>query len=284
MVTEAKLESVDGYTIVDIEGAARLVGPVRSAKKVLQRTTTDLVRHATYSCAIHGLDASGAATALNHDRTSDDQTPIATFAAEVRAWAKANNFTGAISLGLAAEEIGETLSPTAANAAELAAASAVSCLSPDAQTIVIASNGDEPALQAALATRSATVEPDLAAALASGADALFVRGKTGMLDHAVLEDTSVKAIIGLQPLTTTARGLAVSSRAGAIVVPDFLCAAGPTLGALGHSLDEITTMTSAAMSKLEGAGVDMFVAASKLAEDHLRTMTDNMPFGRPLAP
>ena len=282
MVTEQKFETVDGYTIVDIDEAARIVGPVRSAKKVLQRTTIDLVRHATYSCAVHGLDATGGAAALNHDRASDDQSPIATFADELAAWANERTFIGAMSLGLGADEVGPTLSSTAASATEMTAASAAACVPDGAAIVVIVSDGDEPALQAALT--DATIEPDLATALTSGADAVLVRGKTGVLNHAVLEDTNAKMIIGLQPLTTTARGLAVAGRAGAIVVPDFISAAGPTLAALGWSAEDISANTTSVLNTLSGHGFDLFVAASEHAETHMRTMTTELPFGRPLAP
>lgn len=282
MVTEQKFETVDGYSVVDIDRAPRLVGPIRSAKKVLQRTTIDLVRHATYSCAVHGLDASGAAVALNHDRSGDDQTPIATFASELATWADAHSFVGAMSLGLSAEEIGATLSPTATIAIETAAASAAACVPDGAASVVIVSDNDETALHVAL--NDATIETDLRAALTSGADAVVVRGKTGVLDHAALKDTNVKAIIGLQPLTTTARGLAVASRAGTIIMPDFISAAGPVLAALGWSTEEIAQRTKTLLGSLTGHGFDLFVAASEHAETHLRTLSDTLPFGRPLAP
>jgi|GEM_PF-5890141 len=282
MVTEQKFETVDGYSIVDIDGAAKVVGPIRSAKKVLQRTTIDLVRHATYACAVHGLDATGGAVALNHDRAAEDQSPIATFADELTTWAEANSFIGAMSLGLGANETGPTLSEMAGNAVEMTAASAAACVPDGAESVLIVSDGDEPALQAALA--DATIEADLAAALTSGADAIVVRGKTGALNHDVLKDTNVKMIIGLQPLTTTARGLAVAGRAGTIIVPDFVSAAGPVLAALGWSADDITANTTSLLGSLTGHGVDLFVAASEHAETHMRSLTDSLPFGRPLAP
>ncbi len=284
MTTESKLETVDGYTIIDIDGAARLVGPIRSAKKVLQRTTIDLVRHATYACAVHGLDAAGAAAALNHDRSGEDHSPIATFADELAAWAEVNTFVGAMSLGLSADEVGATLSPAATAAEDTVAASAAECVPDGADNVVIASDIEESALALALGNLNVTVESDLGAALTSGADVVFVRGKTGVLNHQVLEDTNAKTIIGLQPLTTTARGLAVAGRAGAIVVPDFISAAGPVLAALGHSADEIVELTKTLLGNLTGHGVDLFVAASEHAETHMRTMTNSLPFGRPLAP
>ena len=286
---ETKFETVDGYSLVDIEKAERLVGPVRSAKKVLQRTTEDLIRHATYACAIHGINASGAAAALNYDRAAEDQSPIAAFAEELKSWATKSGFVGVTGLGLGAGEIGSTLHSTAASSAELVAASAVGSIPTTTGTIVIASDGDEPALHSQIAaiipSASVRVEPDLSAALASEADAVFVRGQTGVLDHEVVAETNVAYLVGLQPLTTTARGLAVASRAGAIVVPDFITAAGPYLAALvGLEADAIMAATSSLMVTFGSLDTNLFVAASEHAETHLRTWTTDIPFGRPLAP
>lgn len=283
---EQKFETVDGYGMVDIEGAPLVVGPVRSAKKVLQRTTEDLIRHATYALAIHGIDGCGGAAALNHDRAADDQSPLETFVAELETWAASATFTGTTGLGLGAAEIGPTLHPSASMANELVAASAAACVPSTASTIVIASDGDEPALTQRLGDQSAIVEPDLAAALLSGADVVFVRAKTGALNHEVLGEVTARRIIGLQPLTTTARGLAVAGRAGAVIVPDFISAAGPYLAADGRerSADDVAAATAATMTTLDGSDTDMFVRACALAEDHLRTWTSDLPFGRPLAP
>lgn len=282
MAEENPLSTVDGYTIVDIPEASRLVGPVRAAKKVLQRTTADLVRHATYACAVHELDAAGAAAALNHDRAGEDQTPIAAFAEELNGWAEAHTFVGSVGLGIEPAEAGRVLSvsPEVAKAATIASATA--CAGGGA-TVSIVSESEEAELISALGDVTVDLECDLDRALKAGADVVMVRGKMGVLDHSALGDTNAKLIIGLQPLTVTARGLAVASRAGAIVVPDFISAAGPTLAALGHDPERIREMTTSVVSALTGHGVDLFVAASERAEAHLSTLTDNLPFGRPLA-
>ena len=284
MTEELRLSSVDGYTIVDVAGTEWKVGPIRSAKKVLQRTTIDLGRHTTYTCATQRLDACGAAAALNFDRAGEGETPFAAFAKELDDWAEPNKFVGSIAMGLSREEAGPALQPTAEQAIEMVAYSAAACVPPDATSILIASDGDEPALRTALGEREVTVEADLAEALSQDIDVLFVRGKTGCLDHQALEATKAKTIVGLQPLTTTARGLAVAGRAGAVVIPDFISAGGPTLAALGLSPAEITSETSAAIARLTDAGIETFVNACELAEQHLATITEKLPFGRPLAP
>ena len=290
MVTETKFETVDGYSIVDIEGAARTIGPVRSAKKVLQRTTIDLVRHVTYALAIHGHDASGAAVALNHDRAADDQSPIGAFASELEGWSAEANFTAHAGLGLGANEIGPTLHRSAEIASELVAGTAVASIPDDSSRIIIASDGDEPALRAELSRTlpdaEVSVETDLAAALASGADVVFVRSKLGGLHHDSLAETDVARIVGLQPLTTTARGLAVASRQGTVVVPDFISAAGPYLATLDDDAtpETIAAATRAVLRRLDAAKPTMFIDACELAETHIGTWATELPFGRPLAP
>ncbi len=284
MTEENKLNSVDGYTVVDVPAATRLVGPVRCARKVLPRTTIDLVRHVTYTCAVHQLDASGAAAALNHDRASDDQSPIAAFANELATWAQTRNFTGSTGIGIGNDEAGSTLPVSTEAAAAATIAAAVASVPGGAETIVIVSDAEEEALVSALGDASTSIEADLATALASGADAVLVRGTTGDLNHDVVAQANAKTIIGLQPLTTTARGLAVAGRAGAIIVPDFISAAGPVLAALGHRAEHIGEMTSSVMDALRGHGVDLYVAACERAETHLQTLTNELPFGRPLAP
>jgi hypothetical protein len=290
VVTETKFVTVDGYSIVDLGGAVRTVGPARSAKKVLQRTTIDLVRHATYALAIHGHNACGAAVALNHDRSADDQSPIAAFASELQRWSVDAKFTAHIGLGLGANEIGPTLHPSAAIASELIAASAVASIPDDSSVIIIASDGDEPALQAELAgafpKAAVAVEADLAAALASGAEVVFVRTKLGELHHDALAETNVRRIVGLQPLTTTARGLAVASRHGTTIVPDFISAAGPYLAALDDDVtpETIAAATRSVIAGLGASGTTMFIDACEVAETHIRTWASEPPFGRPLAP
>lgn len=277
--------------MIDVAGASKAIGPVRLAKKVLQRTTEDYIRHATYALALHEIDGCGGAAALNHDRAAEDQTPIETFAEELSTWAASASFVATTGLGIGASEIGPTLHASAAMSAELIAASAAACIPADTSTIVIVSDGDEPTVRNHLAS-SATVSviPEWATALTTGADVLLARGKTGSLNHDVASESNVGRIISLDPLLTTPRGLAVASRQGSIIVPDFLSASGAYLAALSTSgsldelVDEITRSTHAAVERIGDVGVGMFVRASELAEDHLRTWTSALPFGRPLAP
>lgn len=286
-----KFETVDGYGMLDVAGAPLAVGPVRSAKKVLQRTTGDLIRHATYALAVHGIDGTGAAAALNHDRSAADPAEFETFAAELETWAASVSFRPVNGIGLSPEEIGPALHASAATSAQLLAASAVAAAGAIGRA-TIASDGAEAELLAELSAQQieATVTDDLAAALTSEVEAVFVRSSAGALHHEALADCNVGRIIGLQPLTTTARGLAFAGRNGSVIVPDFVSAGGLTLaasfdaGTADEALDRVRSDTADVAGALATEGTNTFVAACERAEAHLRTWTDELPFGRPLAP
>ena len=290
-----KFEAIDGYALIDIDGATRAVGPVRRAKKVLQRTTEDLIRHATYAAAFHNVAASGGAVALNLDPAADDQSPLTNFVDEASAWAMTTGFIGTALMGLGAEQ-GSVLTHESLHMSQelLAASAAASAGSVADKNVAVVSEWDEAALTTYLDKAADVSSYPLEDALQSSADIVFVRGKTGVINHEVVAECNVGAIVGLQPLTTTARGLAVASRAGTVIVPDFISAAGPVLAALSSTAlsstadatalsAEVASMVTEAMTSVN-RGTDLFVEACVAAETFMRTWTDKLPFGRPLAP
>lgn len=283
-IARATFETVDAYAIVDVPHAPLTIGPVRCAKKVLERTTVDLVRHATYAAASHGQEASGAAVALNHDRASADPEVFERFGAELARWAEESRFRAVDGLGLGLGEVGlEPPTPPPPTANVRSAVAAAGDLT--GASVIVCSPAPDDALAETLAAygaESVRHEPDLAVAASSPCDVLFVRARTGDLHHDVLGAGGVRKIVALTPLATTARGLAVASRAGTIIVPDFVSAGGQYLAALG--IDDIEGATRSAVDRLGEADVDAFVHACELAEQHLRSWAPDVPFGRPLAP
>lgn len=283
-IARTTFETVDAYTIVDVPGAAMTLGPVRCARKILERTTVDLVRHATYAAAIHGHQASGAAAALNHDRASGEPDALERFGVELESWVDQVGFQPTSGLGLGLGEVGlDEPSPPPESANVRSAVAAAGELA--GATVVVSGPDGEDDLDAALAaagTDSIRHEAGLTAALATPCDVAFVRTKTGELHHEALVDCAAGRVVSLTPLATTARGLAVASRAGTTIVPDFVSAGGQYLAALGVA--DIETATAAVADRITGAGVDAFVRACELAEEHLRSWTPDLPFGRPLAP
>ena len=283
-IARTTFETVDAYAIIDVPDAEVTLGPVRCARKVLERTTVDLVRHATYAAAVHERVASGAAVALNHDRTSGDADGFDRFGAELGRWADGSGFRAVDGLGLDLGEVGlelPTPNPPAANVRSAVAAAG----DLTGRTVLVSAPEPDDTLTGALAragAESVREEPDLATALTTGCDVLFVRARTGDLHHDVLGARAAATIVALTPLATTARGLAVATRAGSTIVPDFVTAGGQYLAALG--IDDIEGATRSAIERLGDAGPDAFVRACELAEDHLRSWAPDLPFGRPLAP
>ena len=283
-IARTAFETVDAYTIVDVPDAPVSIGPVRCAKKVLERTTVDLVRHATYAAAIHGHRAGGAAAALNHDRSAGEPDTIERFGAELSSWAAESGFRAVYGLGLGLGEVGlDNLEPAPSSANTRSAVAAAGDL--HGSTVVVLGPDGMDELDAALAgggVESVRHEPEAEAALSTPCDVAFVSVKTGELDHEVLDGCAAASVVALTPLATTARGLAVASRAGTTIVPDFVSAGGQYLAALG--VDDIAGATRAAVDRMAGAGVDPFLRACEMAEAHLRSWAPDVPFGRPLAP
>lgn len=292
-MTLTSFDRVDGYGLIDIEGSELSVGLIRSARKVLERTSADLARHATYALAVHGRLGSGGVAALNLDSSApadaDPEDTLADFAAELASWSTLHRFHAYGTTGLEETAVGSFVQrPEGVSQDELLDASALASAGDLTGAHVVVASGDEhdrlaPLLRGAGASR-VDVVADVAAAVGTGCEVCFVRGPTGILDHEVLAGANSRRIVGLQPLTTTARGLAFASRNESIIVPDFVSAAGGCLGAIGLDVDAIAESTRSLVTELEPAGTHMFVDACEKAEAFMRTWTEKLPFGRPLAP
>ena len=132
----------------------------------------------------------------------------------------------------------------------------------------------------------------------AAADVLFVGSKMGALDHNIAGRLNVSAVACLHPIPFTTRALVVLQAAGAVVLADFVCLAGPFFAAWPGELaglegDAVTAevVEAAALEAIanlvrETAGhpEGAFLGACDHAESFLRTWRDELPFGRPLAP
>ncbi len=121
---------------------------------------------------------------------------------------------------------------------------------------------------------------------------VVIAGSTmGVVDHVRAAGISAAALVPGARLAVTARGLAVLSRAGCVVVPDFLALAGSTIAAWADPdldegdvsalvVDRVGDLVAAAVAHEGGA----FLGACRAAEAFLASWRDELPFGRPLAP
>ncbi len=132
----------------------------------------------------------------------------------------------------------------------------------------------------------------------AGADVLLVGSKMGALDHNIAGDLDVSAVACLHPIPFTTRALVVLQAAGAVVLADFVCLAGPLFAAWPGELaglegDAVTpeATEAAALEAIANLGRETaahpegaFLGACHHAESFLRTWRNELPFGRPLAP
>ena len=132
---------------------------------------------------------------------------------------------------------------------------------------------------------------------AAETDVLLVGSKMGALNHNIASGLEVSAVGCLHPIPFTTRALVILQAAGAVVLADFVCLAGPLFAAWPGELaglegDAVTpeAIEAAALAAIEDLVRETanhpegaFLGACAHAESFLRTWRDELPFGRPLA-
>ena len=172
------------------------------------------------------------------------------------------------------------------------------CAAPDGAGLDVAAIGEAwaahgPAFVEHLDT--ACSEPDDVWGAAD--DVLLVGSRMGVLDHHVAADLEVSAVACLHPIPFTTRALVILQAAGAVMLADFVCLAGPLFAAWpgelaglegaavtpeaieGAATEAITNLVRETAGHPEGA----FLGACHHAESFLATWREQPPFGRPLA-
>jgi glutamate dehydrogenase/leucine dehydrogenase len=283
-----KLTSTDAFIVFDLDDAPAL-GVVRQAPKVLKDGAELLSRSTTYAAASFGLQVGGGSAGINA-KPDDRDTALAAFLEEVSPLVESGRWLPGPGVGIAADDLAAlpraddravAFDQTAAG--ESAVAAALGALgSLDGKQVAIVGNG--PVTEAAAASASANgATPQPQAAFDTECDALLVAGKAGVLEHDLAATVRAQVVVPLTPVPVTARALAVLSRAGVVVVPDFLSTAAPTLTAIGGDGDDAMLRVHDAVASLAGEGTDLWMAAVARAEEHLLSWQDALPFGRPLA-
>ena len=294
MITE-KLQTVDAFIVFDLANAPESVGIVRSARKILPGGASDLARSLTYAFATFEMRRSGASAGIN---AVDDDRPdaVAKFTAEIAPMVASGRFlpepgtrvprTALASLAEADPRaaVGD-VADQALVAGVVAAAVAVGG-DLDGSTAAIEGSGPiGDALTTAVQDQGGTVVE-----MNGQADVLFAGSKMGAINHTVAEQLEVGTLVPYGPIPVTAKALAVLSRAGTTVVPDFIATAGPLFAwwPTGDPTPEAITVDAAAqitasLDEIAPHPDGLFLAAAQRAESFLTTWQDSLPFGRPLA-
>jgi hypothetical protein len=121
------------------------------------------------------------------------------------------------------------------------------------------------------------------AAFDTEADALFVAGKAGLVDHEVAETMKTKLVVPLTAVPVTSKAYAAFRRNEVMYVPDFIALAAPLLAAVDADGGDPDDRIRQSMDEIKGEGPNAWLLAIGRAEAFLSTWQDAPPFGRPLA-
>ena len=294
MPTE-KLETVDAFIVFDLADAPESVGIVRSARKILPGGASDLARSMTYTFATFEMRRSGASAGIN--ALDDDRADaVAKFTAEIAPMVGLGRFLPepgtrvprAALESLADSDPRAAVGEVADQATVVGVVAAATQASGGLDGRTVAIEGSGPICDAL----AITVEEQggTMVEMNGQADVLFAGSKMGAINHTMAEQLQVGTLVPYSPIPVTARALAILSRAGTTVVPDFISTAGSLFAwwPTGDPTPEAITAEAAAkitasLEEIADHPDGLFLAAAYRAESFLATWQESLPFGRPLA-
>jgi hypothetical protein len=282
LVTLQRLSSTDAFVVIDLPAADRADGIVRCARKVLVDSSRALARSRTYGWALLEQPVSGAAAGISA-QGDDRGAAIAAFCDEIAPRVASGELALAAGKGIETAELDALPTPVPPDPGALVdgllgcAESLTGSLA--GVDVAIEHEGGATGLRAALEAAGATVVAEGADALTSPADLLLFGSRPGLIDHEMADRLVATQLLPTAEMSYTPRALAVATRRGARVLPDFLSTAGPLVARLG--VDPRTRLAELAGQVLEhpeGA----FMGACRRAEEFLSGWNSELPFGRPI--
>lgn len=281
--TVNRLENTDAFVVVDLPNAPTADGIVRCARKVLVDSTRSLARSRTYSWAILGQQISGASAAINAQGEGRDDA-VAAFCAEVEPRVRAGTLSLAAGKGLDTAEL-EALGEVVHDDAEAFATGILACVTAARGSISGATVGIEfdggagEVLTRVLREAGADVVATGGTALETEAELLLFGSRAGVVDHEVAALLPHRLLVPTGAMAFTPRALAVAGRREVTVLPDFLTTAGPLAARVGMDPGQALGERASEIMSHDGGPV---LGACFMAEEHLSTWCDQLPFGRPI--
>jgi hypothetical protein len=281
-VTLQRLGSTDAFVVVDLPTASRADGIVRCAKKVLVDSSRALARSRSYAWALLQQPISGAAAGINAEGEGRADA-VAAFCGELAAQAGDRELTLAPGKGLDPGELDAlrgaiTPDPAALLEGLLGCAEALTG-GLSGKDVAIEHDGGAEGLKDALTGAGASVVAEGADALSAHADLLIFGSRPGLLDHELAGSIDAAFLLPSAEIAYTPRALAVSTRRGLHLLPDFLSTAGALAARCGlDARVHLGDLAGAALERPEGA----VIGACIQAEDFLTGWVPELPFGRPI--
>ncbi len=288
-----KLETVDAFVLTDFADVPAS-GYVRRARKILQSSTWDLARSATYTFASFGVQRGGASAGINAvDDVAGDA--IASLRAELAGEAEDGRLLLLAGKGVRpvsdSHDNEEALVAGVVAAAEWALGGSLAGRKvaveggeavPDGLLTQLSTNGAELVTVDGVADKPWLV-------WGADADVILVGSKPGAMNHQGAEMLQAPAVVPWGPTPITTKALAVMLKNDVVYVPDFITASGPLLAGLGDAKPDgdVPSIITAFLDETGAAGAassePLFLAACRSAETFLSGWQNSLPFGRPLA-
>ena len=260
-----KLASTNAFVAVDLDGGPGQ-GVVRLAPKILQGGAKDRARSMTYSLACLGQRETGVSAGIN--ATPDEGgAALAAFVEEVAGWDDGYRFEAG--KGVAPSDLGSLNVEAGDPLPGVVAAAMAAC--PGAATAV--TDVDDPSPLAGLLAGHGVEVLEVDDPLTAAADLLFVGAGVGAVDHDGADGLGAKVVVPTVRLAVTTRALAMCSRRGIVVLPDFVVLAAPLAGN-----GEAKAVLAEVLDHADGP----VLGACERAEAFLGSWQDELPFGRPI--
>ena len=286
-----QFETTNAFVVYDLDESPENTGMVRLASKVLVDGCTLRARSVTYSLALFEQRRGGASAGINAKAAGRDAA-LTAWLEEAIPMVADRRFLPWPGTGLSADDLaplGEWAN-VLKDEANLVAAGATAAADVVAgglngkRAAIVAGERLRDAVGAHLQRAGAEIVDATDDGTSTDADVLFVSGPPETLDHHLAELVKATTVVPISPVPVTTRALAVLSKAGAVLVPDFLALAGPYLAGTGDGDGaDPAQRVRAKAEELKDAGTGFWVAAAEQAEAFLATWHDPLPFGRPLS-
>lgn len=299
-----KLATAPAFVAVDLAGQPSS-GHARLARKILQGGAKDMARSVTYSFAAFGLKRGGASAGISAEGDAV-ATALENFVAELAPQAEQGELHLHSAKGVSSEVLGPLSESAGLDSGACAAAHVAGVMAATkwavggalvGKSVVLegASLGPVPAsiAKALVEAGAELVEVEGAAKkpwLLWGADVdvILAGSKLGALNHQGAAMVKAKAVVPWATTPVTTKAFAVLQRAGVVVVPDFVSAAGgivvPYLGASEDAaVDDVAQRVTQILGESSKHPDGVLLGACVLAEQFMASWLDKLPFGRPLA-
>jgi hypothetical protein len=277
-----KLDATDAFYVLDLEGAARSVGVVRLAPKVLVDGAELLARATTYALATFGVQAGGVSAGINAKPETKDAA-VAAFCEAVAPLVESAELHLSPGTGLTAEDLAaihtEPVDDRLESRGAVAAAGAFGS-GTAAVAGPLAGNWDE---RLAPWWRDTGGTWAGAGGFDADVDVLFLAGRAGILDHDAAGAVTARVLVPVTPVPVTAKAYAALTRAHVTFVPDAVSCAAPLLAIADPDGGAPVERVARIAAELAAADGEPWRLAVERAETFLATWRDALPFGRPLA-